>query len=770
MLSLETLTENDLHGPLNDASLRKARGYLTQIFNPVRAGQVLSAQVRGTYLYQVEADVSPGGIHAQCSCPYTWGGYCKHIGAVLLKWLQTPGAFAVQAPAITLPGFPLAVIPVEPPPTRRPDKPPAWLADSFEERQQRDRQQLAKWLDNITIQDLRGMAKQRGWKVRGSRKAEVVGQVLAQIDDADGLRRAIAGLDREHGQVLRALLVLGDDQVRPDDLARLAATWGELKRHKQIETYSRHLGDLGLVLPWLVKSSYPDSRVDFVPPALARRYLPPLEGVVPASYDLPDDSAASGLQLADPSALIRAAGQLILLLEQAAVPLRPPMPRPRLERFHRELQGWDYDPVELAQVEREGLLGSRPDPALALTVPPPSLPLTDPDLARLAPIVGGEAQLEFLYALLLSAGIVQPGSPITVWPEVKAEFLRRDELAQRALLARLYFGTAAWSELWPVLRADDSLRLKHAWRYSYLKPERLRTDLARFRHRLLRALACLPDDRWVQVADLEPLLRAAWPRFDAQVWETYSRLDATGTWFLARNGLPLNPDAPDDWRAGQGAFVRQVLAGPLHWLGLADLHFDGEQLVAFRLHGLADLYWDRVDAPGAPRHAAAQAGTAAPAQAVTAGEQTIAVTPSLVSAQAHSLLDRIARLEVTEPDRFVYRLDAQAAYQAFEDGAVLDDLPAEWDRLLGIPVPQAIGEQLAAWWAAYGRLRLYENLTVVEFSDDYALAEMKAATSLEQFLVAEISPRLVIVRPEATQQLVAELEKAGYTPKQTDEV
>jgi hypothetical protein len=736
----------------------------------VRAGQVLSAQVRGTYLYQVEVEVSPGGIHAQCTCPYSWGGYCKHIGALLIKWMEAPGAFAVEAPATTLPGFPLPVTPVEPPPTQRPSKPPAWLADSFEERQQRDRQQLAKWLDNIPIQDLRGMAKQRGWTVRGSRKAEVVSQVLAQIDDADDLRRTIAGLDREHGQVLRAMLVLGDDQVDSDDLARLALAWGELKRHKQIETYSRHLGDWGLALPWTVKSSYPDTQIDFVPPALARRFPPLLEGVVPASYDLPDDSAASGLQLADPSILVRAASQFILMLEQSPPPLRPPMPRPRLERFHRELQGWDYDPLELAQAEREGRLTARQGADLALTIPPPALPLTDPDLARLAPIVGGEGQLEFLYALLLNAGLVQPGSPITVWPEVKAEFLRRDELAQRALLARHYFDTAAWSELWPLLRADDSLRLEHAWRYSYLKPERLRADLVRFRHRLLQALACLPDDRWVQLADLEPMLRVAWPRFDAQVWETYCSPNATGNWFLARNGLPLSPADPDDWRAGQGAFLRQAIAGPLHWLGLADLHFDGQQLVAFRLHGLADLYWDRVDAPAAPRHVASLAESAAPAQAVTAGEQTIAVTPSLVSAQAHSLLDRIARLETTGPDRFVYRLDAQAAYQAFEAGAVLDDLLADWERLLAIPVPPAIGEQLATWWAAYGRLRLYENLTVVEFGDDYALAEMKAATSLEQFLVAEISPRLVIVRPEDAGRLVAELEKAGYTPKQTDEV
>jgi hypothetical protein len=85
-----------------------------------------------------------------------------------------------------------------------------------------------------------------------------------------------------------------------------------------------------------------------------------------------------------------------------------------------------------------------------------------------------------------------------------------------------------------------------------------------------------------------------------------------------------------------------------------------------------------------------------------------------------------------------------------------------------IPVPEAVRAQLSDWWEAYGRVRIYENLTVIELGDDYALAEIKTSTSLEKYLVAEISPRLVVVSPQATAPLMAELEKAGYTPKQTE--
>jgi hypothetical protein len=81
-----------------------------------------------------------------------------------------------------------------------------------------------------------------------------------------------------------------------------------------------------------------------------------------------------------------------------------------------------------------------------------------------------------------------------------------------------------------------------------------------------------------------------------------------------------------------------------------------------------------------------------------------------------------------------------------------------------------VRQTLEDWWAAYGRVRVYQDVAVIEFGDDYALAEMKAVSSLDEMLVAELSPRAVVVPRQAVARLVAELEKAGYTPKQTDTI
>jgi hypothetical protein len=359
---------------------------------------------------------------------------------------------------------------------------------------------------------------------------------------------------------------------------------------------------------------------------------------------------------------------------------------------------------------------------------------------------------------------------------VKVEFLRQDELGQRALLAQSYLKMWKWSALWEVLRTIKSLRLVRSCPALYYKPANLGPDLVEFRHIVLRTLASLPDREWVVLEDLFQFLRITWPRFDQTVLDPYYRLYSSpqrhraGAWFLTREEQALHPGDVEDWDLAQGNFVRQILAGPLYWLGLADILYRGEDLVAFRLQGLDDLYWERAESVPPPGHAVEHVPAVPQAEAVNTDRFDIIVKPSVVKAQVHNLLDKIARLDVAEPDRFLYRLDAQACYEAFADGVVLSEILDDWQRFLQIPIPDAIGSQLAAWWQAYGQVHLYEGLTVIEFGDDYALAEAKAVTSLDKYLMAEVSPRLVIISPQAVAPLRAEFQKAGYTPKQTEEV
>ena len=49
--------------------------------------------------YRVTITLGPAGIaHTRCTCPYDWGGICKHIVATLLTWVHEPDSFRILAP------------------------------------------------------------------------------------------------------------------------------------------------------------------------------------------------------------------------------------------------------------------------------------------------------------------------------------------------------------------------------------------------------------------------------------------------------------------------------------------------------------------------------------------------------------------------------------------------------------------------------------------------------------------------------------------------
>ena len=92
-MQLPQITSDQIQERCTPQSFERGEDYFYDeaIGNPVIHGWTLSATCQGTEPtpYRVSVELMPTGIaDAYCSCPYDWGGDCKHIVALLLTYIH----------------------------------------------------------------------------------------------------------------------------------------------------------------------------------------------------------------------------------------------------------------------------------------------------------------------------------------------------------------------------------------------------------------------------------------------------------------------------------------------------------------------------------------------------------------------------------------------------------------------------------------------------------------------------------------------------------
>ncbi|MFZ3079146.1 MAG: SWIM zinc finger family protein [Bellilinea sp.] len=97
----EKITESVLKSLSSSESF--SRGYelykSDAVFDTFRQGAFLTGKCEGSSapFYQLRVQLDEGGIEeASCTCPYDWGGYCKHIIALMLTYIHNTDVFTEQ--------------------------------------------------------------------------------------------------------------------------------------------------------------------------------------------------------------------------------------------------------------------------------------------------------------------------------------------------------------------------------------------------------------------------------------------------------------------------------------------------------------------------------------------------------------------------------------------------------------------------------------------------------------------------------------------------
>ena len=102
---MTTLTESSIRSFASEQSFERGREYYHSgaIYNTIRQGNTLLADCVGTYTYHLRIELDEGGIQStSCTCPYDFGGYCKHLVALLLTYIHKPGEFTERKPISAL--------------------------------------------------------------------------------------------------------------------------------------------------------------------------------------------------------------------------------------------------------------------------------------------------------------------------------------------------------------------------------------------------------------------------------------------------------------------------------------------------------------------------------------------------------------------------------------------------------------------------------------------------------------------------------------------
>jgi hypothetical protein len=238
-------------------------------------------------------------------------------------------------------------------------------------------------------------------------------------------------------------------------------------------------------------------------------------------------------------------------------------------------------------------------------------------------------------------------------------------------------------------------------------------------------------------------------------------LSHTGVWWLESVRRRKQFGATlDDWLASYGRLITAVLTGPLAWLGAIDLGYQNGRLEAVRLTPTGSFMLGRRET------LFEDPTTMEPHQAIQLHDDLKAtIVPGKAPTQLYNLLGTIGQLETATPQHFTYRVSASSVQRQFDRGESAQTLLAQLEKACPIEIPSSWKDQLDEWQENYGKLHLYQEITLIELADEYILKDVMINTALREKIIYQFSPRLIAIRPDAVDELVQEIEKLGYMPR-----
>jgi hypothetical protein len=387
-------------------------------------------------------------------------------------------------------------------------------------------------------------------------------------------------------------------------------------------------------------------------------------------------------------------------------------------------------------------------------IPPPAIP--NADVTRLAAQTGQpEEVVDFAAKLLMTLGILNMQSGVSVEPTLLRRVLEMDAVAQLELLAGGWLRMAGWVE--SELLFGDGGPIRFAWNPRHVAPH-FSLAMAEAVEMVVRLVGRMPFDDWYDAASFVETVEALVPFATPTLTTTRQasqQLDLT--WHgEPQPGRKLDLRSNEGWSLFVRALVDAVLSGPLNWLGLVDVQQQRGRVTGFRVRPTAPVIDGK---PIDPALLVAE-GT------ISVGDDlTIVVPAGSASLGPLAPILQLSDLSRVDAEGLHYQLTPNGLQALFEYGHDPASVAGLLADALGKPIPKAARAMIDDWWERYGQVRIYDELTLIELGDDLLLRELQAATSLGRAVVHQFTPRLIAIEDGAVEQIVAELGARGYAPR-----
>jgi len=208
----------------------------------------------------------------------------------------------------------------------------------------------------------------------------------------------------------------------------------------------------------------------------------------------------------------------------------------------------------------------------------------------------------------------------------------------------------------------------------------------------------------------------------------------------------------EGWHMVEGGFIRTVVTGPLHWLGVVEVDSETTPTTFRVASGALFLLSDTV-----PTGEEISAGRLI----VQPNFELVALAPT--SEALLVKLDRFAE-RVSLEHIAQYRITKASVTRAIQIGLHAEDITAIVEQASGGNVPQNVQYSLVEWERQARRIEMWRNATLLEVDEPTLLDELFAHEQLRPLLGRRLGPLLAEVMPQHLPALQTFLWQHDYLP------